>query len=271
MTRLREADIAAVGTGLAAYNETLRRCLGKDLAELAASSLGRNPEEFAAWRSLPVGVVPVTCGQGVIGGFADAVQAIIAFLGFRAFVTVQSDVGGLAEAVRRGAQVVFLADDDHFVAIHLANGKVVDNAEATGRGYAAALAWLAAGLAGKKVLVIGAGPVGAGAAAYLTGQGAQVWIFDSNRERAVQLCRTLPGTGVADDLAAALAACRLVVEATPAADVIACQYITGNMLVAAPGVPLGISPSGITQLSGRLIHDCLEIGVATMLFTVFAD
>jgi pyrrolysine biosynthesis protein PylD len=271
MTRLRENDIDTVGAALPAYNETLRRLLGKSLAEVAAYSLAGKPEDFTAWRNLPVGVIPVSCGQGVISGFAHTVKEIIAFLGFRSFVTAQSDVGGLAEAVQRGAQVIFMADDDHFVAIHLGKGKVADNAEATGRGYAAALALLAGGLAGQKVLVIGAGPVGTGATVYLTGQGAQVFVFDSNPEKSAQLCRSFEKVAMADDLAAALAACRLVVEATPAADVIACQYITDNMLVAAPGVPLGLSPQGAAKLSGRLLHDVLEIGVATMLFTVLAD
>ncbi|BBB91285.1 3-methylornithyl-N6-L-lysine dehydrogenase PylD [Methylomusa anaerophila] len=271
MTRLREDDIDTVSARLPAYNETLRRLLGKGLAEVAAYSQAGSPGDFAVWQDTPVGVIPVSCGQGVIGGFAHTVKEIIAFLGFSSFVTARSDVGGLAEAVQRGAQVVFLADDDHFVAIHLAKGKVVDNAAATGRGYAAALALLAGGLTGEKALVIGAGPVGAGAAAYLTEQGAQVVIYDSNPEKSAQLSRAMAGVTAADDMAAALAACRLVVEATPAAGVIDCRDITDRMLVAAPGVPLGITPQGEARLSGRLIHDVLEIGVATMLFTVFAD
>lgn len=271
MTRLREDDIDTVGEKLYEYNENLRHILGKSLAEFAAYSLGRKPEEFAGKRDVPIGVIPVSCGQGVIGGFAQTVQQIVEFLGFRSFVTTQSDVGGLAEAVQRGAQVVFLADDDHFVAIHLAGGKVVDNGEATGRGYAAALALMARGIAGKKVLLIGAGPVGAGAAAFLTQQGALVLIYDIDLEKSEKLRQTIDGVTVVSNLSVALAECYLVVEATPAADVIDGKYITADSLVAAPGIPLGLDSECAEKLSDKLIHDVLEIGVATMLFTVLAD
>lgn len=271
MTRLREDDIDTVSEKLYEYNEHFRHILGKSLAEIAAYSLGKKPEEFEGKRNATIGVIPVSCGQGVIGGFAQTVQQIIGFLGFCSFVTTQSDVGGLVEAVQRGAQVVFLADDDHFVAIHLAGGKVVDNGEATGRGYAAALALMAGGLVGKKVLLIGAGPVGAGAAVFLTRQGAQVLVYDIDLEKSETLRQTIDGVTVVSDLSAALAECNLVVEATPAVDVIAGKYITVDSMVAAPGIPLGLDSECVEKLSGKLIHDVLEIGVATMLFTVLAD
>lgn len=271
MTRLLEEDIYGVGEKLAQYDEQLFHKTGKGLAGIAAYSVGKKPENFLPLRdNLTIGVVPVSSGEGIINGFSQTVQQIIAFLGFPSFVTKQQDVGGFAEAVQNGAQVLFLADDDHFVAVHLANGKVVDNGEATGRGYAAALDLMAGGLRGKKTLVIGAGPVGTGAAAFLAQQGAKVFVYDLVVGKAEKLRQGLPEVEVAAELNEALHTCRFVIEATPAADTIDSRYIVPDMMIAAPGIPVGINEQSQKLISGRFIHDVLEIGVATMLYSVLS-
>ncbi|MEN6414152.1 MAG: 3-methylornithyl-N6-L-lysine dehydrogenase PylD [Veillonellales bacterium] len=272
MTRLLEEDMHGVGEKLARYDQQLQRMTGSGLAGIAAYSVDRQPEDFLPLRDkLTIGVVPVSSGQGIITGFSQTVQQIIGFLGFSAFVTKQKDVGGLAEAVSNGAQVIFLADDDCFAAFHLAGGKVVDNGEATGRGYAAALALMAGGLEGKRTLVLGAGPVGAGAASFLLQQGANVSVYDIDSIKTERLRQLMPAVKAVNELDRALAACRLVIEATPAADTIKKKYLVPDMRIAAPGIPVGINEQCQQLISGRFIHDVLEIGVASMLYAVLSD
>ncbi|WP_425059603.1 hypothetical protein SCACP_01980 [Sporomusa carbonis] len=272
MTRLREEDIYDVGANLSYYDRQLIHKVGTNLAGIAAHALGKTPGDFVAIHDTAlIGVIPVTCGQGIIGGFSTTVQKIIEFLGFTAFVTATNDVSGLAEAVKKGARIIFLADDNDFVAINLVNGQVSDNGEATGRGYAAALDLMSGGVQGKNVLVIGAGPVGAGAAAFMTAQGARVLVHDIDTEKVEKMRQVLPGIEVAKELHAALTECKLVVEATPAAATIDKKYIDQDILISAPGIPLGIDQESCVLVSERLIHDVLEIGVATMLFTVLSE
>ncbi len=268
MTRLKETDIADVGNCLAQYNQWLIQQTGRDLAGIALHSLGKNPDQFVINRGSKVGVIPVSSGQGIIGGFSATVQAIIEFLGFDVFATERCDVGGLAEAIERGAEILFLADDDTFTAINRRTGKVCDNGDATGRGYAAALDLMAGGLAGKKILLLGAGPVGTGAARYMNTQGATVLICDLVPEKAASLAAALPGTQVAGDLEDILPECELLLEATPSADYIKRSHVDASSLVAAPGIPLGVDEECRSYLADRLIHDVLEIGVATMLYSV---
>lgn len=271
MTRLRTEDILDVGKNLKEYNKQLLNSVGKALWEIAAHANGHRQAEINDLDPLgPVAVIPVSSGQGIINGFSGSVQKIIEFLGFPTFVTRGPDVGGLAEAVERGGKVIFLADDDHFVAINLAKGKVVDNGKATGKGYAAALDLMSGGLRDKKVLLIGAGPVGMGAAAFMAVQGAKVVIYDIDRQQAEKLKDAVPGVQIVQDFYQALPEYKLLFEATPSAEIIGKEFIREDTMIAAPGIPLGLSQECLPLLAGRLVHDMLEIGVATMLFEALA-
>lgn len=266
---MREEDICLVGQSLPEYNQQLLRITGKGLAGIAAYSLGKDPENFAT-ACQSAAVIPIAYGQGIITGFSETVRDIISFLGVPAFVTKEGNLGGLAEAVACGAKIIFLADDDKFIAINLASGKVSDNGEATGRGYAAALNLMAGGVQGRKVLVIGAGPVGCGAATYLAALGAELFVHDCDTGKTDALSQLVPTIQVAapDKV---LNACNLIIEATPTQNTITKQYITADTCIAAPGIPLGIDQECRVLLADRLIHDVLEIGVATMLFSVLTD
>ncbi|SMC71303.1 3-methylornithyl-N6-L-lysine dehydrogenase PylD [Sporomusa malonica] len=272
LTRLREEDICHVDEMLSEYDQRLCKRVGQGLAGIAAHSLGRSAEEFAGLRQhVSIGVIPIAYGQGIIHGFSRSVQKIIEFLGFNAFVTDQNNIAGLAEAAAKGAKIIFLADDDKFVAINVASGKVSDNGEATGRGYAAALDLMSGGLQGESVLLVGTGPVGTGAALFMAARGAQVFAYDVSADRVRQLQQLIPGVEAVRHIGDALSVCKLVVEATPAANTINKKYITPATMIAAPGIPLGLDQHCCLLLGDRWIHDVLEIGVATMLFTVLAD
>jgi pyrrolysine biosynthesis protein PylD len=267
VTRLKEEDVLYIAESLKEYDKQMVKNVGKSLSGIAAHSIGSTEKEiYDLHHAVPVGVIPVTCGKGIINGFSGSVQKIIEHLGFIAFVTRHKDVGGLAEAVRKGAKVVFLADDDHFIAINISTGRVVDNAEATGKGYAAALDLMSGGLRDKEVLLLGVGPVGAGAAAFMSAHGARVFVYDVELEQAENLKKTVPGVQIVRDFHEALPEYKLLFDATPAPEIIVKEYVREDTMISAPGIPLGLSRECLPLIAGRLIHDALEIGVAAMLF-----
>lgn len=265
MTRLKSSDVADIGSRLEAYDAELKGKAGMTLLQISALAAGIGEEELKkAIASTTAAVVPVTAGEGIIEGFSDAVCSIIRHLGCRAFVTEGTDVTGIAEAIRSGARALFMADDLSFVAINLKSCTAADNAEATGRGYAAALCGMAGGLRGKPVLVLGAGRVGRGAVAFLKEAGAIPHVYDSSRERAEGLAEEA-GAVAEHDLKSALKAHRLIIEATPQAAFIQADDLHPEALIAAPGIPLGLTPEARAAFEKRLVHDPLQIGVATML------
>jgi len=281
VTRLTRADIAGLGPDLPAYDGQLRTLLGCDLFGLACRAAGRS-EARARRRmaGLTAAVVPIDSGQGILPGFAATVEQILRHLACPSFVTSCGDVAGLAEAYERDADLVLLADDYRFIALALRTRRVVDNAAATARGFVTGLELMAGGLRGRDVLLLGCGAVGAAAAAALLERGATVGLFDLKPERAAHLQGAL-AAGASDrvrsdrvrsdrvriepELPQALARYRLLFDATPAAGIITEEHVSAETLVAAPGVPLGLTAGATCRLRGRLLHDPLQTGVATML------
>lgn len=269
MTRLKTEDIAMVNDQLQAYNNSLIAKTGYTLMQIAAYAAGIEEEDINPG-AYKLGVIPLTCGQGIISRFSETVAGIVSFLGFEAFVTGETDAGGIAEAVSRGADVIMLADDDRFVAINLAAGKVVDNGEATGRGYVAALDLMMGGLANRKVLVLGAGPVGEGAAFTLGRFEALIAIYDPNLARSQAVGAKVSEAfdcyvRVEDNFDKAVLRHKLFIDACPAPEILDERHLTDRTVIAAPGIPLGIKETCVRSALDRLIHDPLEIGVATMI------
>lgn len=272
MTRLKEDDVNQIATTMGAYNDALVRMTGSSLMQLAAQAAYKEID-YLSKRNPLVAVIPMTCGQGIIGGFVESVASIITYLGSNAVITKSSDAGGVAEAVQQGAEILFMADDDRFVAINLRSGKVSDNGDATGRGYVAGLERMCQGLKGKNVLLLGAGPVGSSAALALVSHGTRVTVYDINLSASQRLSSAMKKMGynvdVETDLESSLAKHQIFFDACPAEDVIDLRYISKETMIAAPGIPLGVQGLGIEQLlPDRLLHDALQIGVATMLCDV---
>jgi len=265
MTRLTEPDITGIVEKLPAHDADLVGKTGLSLKEIAMQTVGM-PEK--AWRAAidrhQVAVVPVTSGQGIIGNFTSAVKGILTYLGVNAFVTEASDVAGLAESVEREASIAVLADDNRFIALNFALKRLVDNAEATARGYVSALVAMARERGSLEVLVIGAaGHVGSSAVRALREHGAQVAVIDRNRQKIETLVKG-DEIRVETDLDEALSRYPMVFDASPAAGIIRAEHIKPETLIAAPGIPLGVSEAALPLVKGRLVHDVLEIGVATM-------
>jgi len=271
LTRLKESDICRIPSRLEAYNRELVIKTGKTLLQIACHAC--NVEETIIRHqidSFKIHVVPVTAGQGIITDFSETVAAILNFLGFNAGVSDKPDTTGLAMAFEDKADAVMMADDHRFVGINLNTRYVADNGEATGRVFAAALDLMAKGIKGRDVLVMGCGPVGEAAARAVLSLGGRVTLFDTHVPAARLLKQRLsryPGQSriqIEDNLTTAILHHDYILEATPSEDTIPDELISDHLLVAAPGVPLGISDTGCQILGDRLVHDKLELGVAAM-------
>lgn len=270
MTRLTTNDIQHIAAQLADYDTELTKKTGYSLRGIACRAAGVQESEFEKMSAdLLAGIVPLTFGRGIIGGFCDTVASIVAHIGCPALVTQFADVAGLAEAFEKKADIIMLADDDRFVAIHPQSRQLADNAAATGRGFATGLSLMGGGLEKKNVLVIGCGPVGSAATQALVKLGSDVSIYDINLSRSDDLANRIRQSldakiNIVKKLEQALTDHQFIVDATPAADIIPAEYITPDTYISAPGVPLGLNQEARSKVFDRLLHDPLQIGVATM-------
>jgi len=83
VTRLRSSDICDITSCLKAYDDELKTKTGQTLRQLACHAVGIG--ETAAGPVIAacgVKVIPMTCGQGVIGGFSETISKIAVHLGF---------------------------------------------------------------------------------------------------------------------------------------------------------------------------------------------
>ena len=265
MTRLSSDWISGIDESIGAYDVDLVQKTGLTLRQIAAKAAGM-PEEILcqSFGSERVAVIPITAGQGVIKGFTKAVYSIIQHLGCPCFITMNSDAAGLAEGVEKGASILFLADDDRFIAVNLSQKRVIDNAEATGRSYAYALDASAGGLNGKDVLLIGSGRVGKYALHALLELGARVDVFDIDGTKVQALAEKFK-IKVEQNLSEALTHYTLFFDASPAPDIIHPEHIKPDTIIAACGIPLGLNDEARMLVEERLIHDPLQLGTATML------
>jgi len=276
MTRLKEGDIDQISGRLDDYDVRLERMTGASLRQIACKAAGVDEALIKdVLARVRIAAVPVTSGLGVIDGFSETVAAIISHLEFETFVTESWDVAGIAEGLERGADILMLADDERFVAITPGQEQVVDNSRATAQGFAAALELMKGGLAGESVLVLGCGPVGVAATEALMDRGAEVALCDIDQERALAALRGLGQDAsdrvrLEDDLHTALERYQLIFDATNAGNFIEAAHLTPSTMVAAPGMPCGLTPDAMAKNRDRILHDALEIGTATMALAAAA-
>jgi 3-methylornithyl-N6-L-lysine dehydrogenase len=271
MTRLATDDIKDIKSTLAQYDAELVEKTGVTLRGIACHALNIEEEKLQPLTdSVKIGVVPIKSGLGIIPCFCDSVMNIVEHLGFDAFVTQGTDVAGIAEAVERKSDVIMMSDDYRFIALNIHNGCLVDNTEATAKGFVAGLDLISGGIIGKKVLIIGCGPIGCNAAMDTLRRGGSVSVFDI----APQCCLFLKDhieqimnrtIKIEKSLKQALRHYHLIIDATNAPDIIDEDAITPLTCVAAPGMPFGMTPGAVKKIEPRYLHDPLQIGVATMV------
>ena len=264
MTRLTSDDIEDVWDG-ARLDTRLEAATGRTVRELAMEAAGLPGGMDLS--SFSVVSVPITSGLGEIGGFAQSLVAIARHLGMRSHVSNVPDVSGFAVAVESGADIVLMADDDRFVAYNTVTGTVADNARCTALGYSYALRDAAGGLAGKEVLVMGAGFVGSEAVRILRDMHAMVSVTDIDAEKARRLA-VYEGVGWIEDVREAVSTHRLILNATPGT--IPGQDMMQGAIVSSPGVPYSFDDEA-GRRAKAIIHDPLEIGAAVMLTVAVSD
>ncbi len=264
MTRLTSDDIEDVWDG-ARLDTRLEAATRRTVRELAMEAAGLPGGMDLS--SFSVVSVPITSGLGEIGGFAQSLDAIARHLGMRSHVSNVPDVSGFAAAVESGADIVLMADDDRFVAYNTVTGTVADNARCTALGYSYALRDAAGGLAGKEVLVMGAGFVGSEAVRILRDMHAMVSVTDIDAEKARRLA-VYEGVGWIEDVREAVSTHRLILNATPGT--IPGQDMIQGAIVSSPGVPYSFDDEA-GRRAKAIIHDPLEIGAAVMLTVAVSD
>jgi 3-methylornithyl-N6-L-lysine dehydrogenase len=262
MTRLTEADVTALTTELTAVEDRLREATGLGLRDLALRTV-TDGDRCVQLHGARVAAVPMSSGEGVIPGFSACVVATLQHLGCDAWMTTQPDVRGIQAAVAAGAQVVFLADDQRFIALNVTRGCTTDDDPATADGYVTALEAAAGGLERREVLVLGLGPVGRAAVRRLEARGAVVLVAEPDEER-IEAARAVGLTFTVVPLADGVARCELVFDASPAADVIDVGDVRPGTIAAAPGMPSAFTAAAQELLGARHIHEPLAIGVAVM-------
>jgi pyrrolysine biosynthesis protein PylD len=262
VTRLTTEDVKALSDRLGDFEAGLRDLTGLGLRELAMGTVAHPPVCVPLYGAR-VAAVPITSGDGVIGGFADCVVAILRHLGCDAWVTAQPDVRGIQEAYDGATDVLFLADDHRFIALTTRNARCVDDDPATADGYVTALEAAAGSLLSRHVLLLGLGPVGRAAARRLVSRGAAVEVVEPDGSRlraALDVGLKLQPVTLADGLSR----CDLIFDATPSGGFIDAGDVSSITIAAVPGLPSAFTPAAQAALGARHIHEPLAIGVAVM-------
>lgn len=274
MTRLKTEWISDIEKNASLWNHRLKEMCGMNFIEVAAEASGRSLSELELLRKkTKVAVVPITVGLGVISTFTQSVAATPKAMGFETFITDSSDVDGFYEAYKKGADIVYVADDERYLAINLNKRKIGDNNEATAAGYVTVLKGLLAKkenftlgienlLRERKVLLLGYGIVGKLAADRLSEEGAEVIVFEKSlaeEKRAEE-----KGFAVLKDKDK-IKEYSLILDATCEGDWITANMLKDDLRMSTPGVPFSLDEEAIKVFEDRVIHDYLEIGTAVML------
>lgn len=263
MTRLIAADVASIGLDWPSFDEELRNLTGGDLFDLCASAL--EIDLFNTIMTLSrytVGIVPDPSGEGIIEGFGQALARTANHLGCEAFITAPAPAG-FNEVRERGSMVTLHATDTHFFAVNFMTGQVSNNQHATGAGFAEALVLMAGGsIKGRRVLVVGAGPVGRLATSHLLWRGAKPVILDVQTALAERAAVDHPGSQAwTPKLGRVPEDFDLIFDASTAANLWPEERIPDGALIAAPGMPRAIPNSP----RYRQWHEPLVTGTAMMI------
>ena len=265
MTRLTTEWVEPMLTGMEDYNRVLKFRTGMNLCELMKRTFNFSCEYVDRMKKeIRVGVVPVTQGEGIIGCFSESIAAIVGSMGFSAEVMTHTDVDGIYEAYGRNCDVLFMADDDRYLAVNTNRHKTSDNNYATALGYIKVLeAMKEMGKDYEKnikcpVLVIGHGLVGSEATEILDEMGTEYYVYDRNPEVQAGAKHPLP-----ENLA--IADFKYILDFTNEGGWLSADQLAEDACYASPGVPCSLTEDARELLGDRAVYDNLEIGTAVML------
>ena len=258
MALLTPEDLENINKQLQEADSAVRRVTGLDIKGVCKDFYGTTP------CCEKVGIVPVTSGNGIIGNFSASLHVITEYFGFDSFVTDMSDVSGYYEAVRNGAQIILMADDNTFLAHNLKNGKIANNQPCTGIIYAEiASRYLKTN--SKEVLTVGLGKVGFPGVAHFVHKGFRVYGYDADRDL---LEKTAASLGIIPFDPENPRKFSIIFEATPCANTIPESVISENCVISTPGIPCAISKELQEKYRVELVMEPLGIGTASMLYSV---
>jgi pyrrolysine biosynthesis protein PylD len=266
MTRLTSEHVKNIPANLLNYEQELMNKTEHSLLGIAKHALNIRNDVTSVLSKTTAAVIPITAGKGKILGFTDAVLGILTHIGINAYITKKTDVGGFAEAISEQADILFAADDNLFVAVNIRTHKISDNSICTGKAYVAALDLAVKGIKRKTVLVLGYGPVGQAATNELLDRRANVVLYDIDEVKIGHAKRKFKDRiHIVHSIKEGMWYSNLIFDATPVPNIISEDMITETTIIAAPGIPLGLTNDALKKISqNNLIHDSLELGVATM-------
>ncbi|MDR0778253.1 MAG: 3-methylornithyl-N6-L-lysine dehydrogenase PylD [Methanomassiliicoccaceae archaeon] len=260
MTRLTAKLIKDVPEKVSHLDSELIQKINMNMRDFACYAMGVNANAID-FNSYTVAIVPVTSGKGVIGGFSESVAAAVHAMGMCSFVTEKADVAGISEAFSSSAEIIFMADDERFIALNTRTRSFSDNIWSTAKGYVTALSLAEGGLSGKTVLVIGAGRVGTEAVKILLKEGASVEVTDILYSRSEALEQRFSKVKAIRSVDQAIKDNRLILNASPGK--ISGKLIQDGAVISSPGVPYAFDKEG-ERRAKVIIHDVLSLGVAVM-------
>ena len=269
MTRLKTEWIDYMLDGMNDYNSSLKAKTGFDLAGLTMDTFGISKEKYDRLTgSLLVAAVPVTQGEGIISSFSESVAAIIKSMGFRTYVSEDTDVEGIYGSILMDADVVYMADDTRYLAFSRDNGSFGENNYATALGFIMVLRAMMkkAGLdiSKEKILVIGNGLVGEEAVQILLNHGIDFDMYDKD-PKAVEAFRDLDTGKYILSSPEEIKDYRFILDFTNEGGWLKDEMLGTDVIYASPGVPLSLDEKAAERLQNTAVYDNLEIGTAMML------
>lgn len=269
MTRLKTEWIDHMPEGMNEYNDALKAKIGFDLKGLVMDTFGISKDKYDRLAgSLLVASIPVTQGEGIIGSFSESVAAIVRSMGFRTYVSGDTDVEGIYDSILMDADVIFMADDTRYLAFSRDNGSFGENNYATALGYIMVLRAMMrrAGLdiSGEKILVIGNGLVGEEAVQILLNHNIDFDMYDKD-QKAEEAFRELDTGKHILSSPEEIRNYRYILDFTNEGGWLKDEMLGEEVIYASPGIPLSLDDKAAERLQNTAVYDNLEIGTAMML------
>jgi pyrrolysine biosynthesis protein PylD len=251
------------------YNNSLKTKTGFDLAGLTMDTFGIPKERYDRLAdSLLVAAVPVTQGEGIISSFSESVAAIIKSMGFRTYVSEDTDVEGIYGSILMDADIIYMADDTRYLAFSRDNGSFGENNYATALGFImvmrAMMKKAGTDIANEKLLVIGNGTVGEEAVQILLNHDVDFDLYDKDPEATESFKALETGkyvlTGPEE-----IRNYKYILDYTNEGGWLKDEYLAEDVIYASPGIPLSLDEKAAERLQNTAVYDNLEIGTAMML------
>ena len=271
MTRLISEWVLNMPDTIKKYDNDLKATIGLNLKELAFDAVGalkangmRTGENInSTLKNRKVAVIRSNTGQGVIQGFDEAIACILRQIGVESFTCKDENVAGIFEAHVRGADIVFMADDDRYIAFNTKENIIAENDYCTTLGFTTVLEKMANGLKDKDIALLGYGRLGKQAAKHLFKKGGNVYVYDKktmesniSKSEGSSVCGVINNSGDIFNY-------KYIYDVTNEGGWLDTKNLKNSCYVS-PGIPLSLRLDELDD-SNVIWYDKLQIGTAVML------